>query len=261
MHMYLYATPDTAERKLFSPTLLDLASLWHRGFLDDSSTVWVNADRDSSRFWALTDRSQFVFVIAQPTPGFIRVTKSSVRWARSFDASVDNPVITEDISELPGGVATNVTVIAKHTCAERPVTVINGGSGKSVPLSEDGTAEIGNVTVIDWPRFVQRPLDQPEQYEVVNAELHGIEFLRNTVDPSAAELIRKHMMDYRVEVKPEDFTQINVMLDRIDTYSQQLIEYVYARIDSGAKHSKGNHSKAEQAPPDKESRKTDKVSS
>lgn len=230
MYMYLYAAPDAAGRKLFAPTLLDLTSLWHRGFLCDDATVWINASRDSSRFWALTDRSQFVLVVNNPVPGYIRVTKSSIRWGRTFDASIDNPVLVEDLSELPGGTDTNVTVIAKHTSTDKPITVIDGGTGKSVPLSDDGTTVIGNVTVIDWPRFIPKTADEPDQYEVVNAQLHGIEFLCSTVDQSTARSIRKHMADHRVEIKPDDFTQINVMLDHIDTYSEQLIAYMYSKI-------------------------------
>jgi hypothetical protein len=243
MHLYMAFTPATAHNKLFTPTLLDIVSLWRRGFLSETSTIWVNADFDATAFWALTDRSQFVQMISQPTPGFIRITKSSIRWAMSYDETTKSPLISRDISKLPGGDKTRVSVIVRHTMPNTPVTVIDGTTAKTVKLGPDGTAEVGHVTVIDWPKYVAGSLSEPTQYERVNAALHGIEFLCDDVDPQIAALLRDYMDDYRFDISPERLHEIDRLLTWIDDYGVTISKSIYENLAMRVSGSNGELSR------------------
>lgn len=240
MYLYMTATPATALNKLFTPTLLDIVSLWRRGFLSESSTVWVNADHDASAFWALTDHSQFVQLISPPVPGFVRITKSSVRWARTYDDTTKSPLINIDTAKLPAGDKTRVSVIVRHTSPVSPVTVIDGSSAKVLKLDDHGIVEVGHVQVINWPTYTSRGVGQPTQYEQVNAALHGIEFLCDTVDPHSAALLRKYMDDYRVELSLDSLTHIDGMLSQIDQYGVDLVDRLYKLLSMRVQQDGGN---------------------
>jgi hypothetical protein len=156
---------------------------------------------------------------------------------------VSTPLISKDTSKLPGASGgTNISVIVKHMSSTDPVTVIDGGSGKTVPLSEGGTATVGDVTVIDWPRYSAGTAEAASPYDRANAELNGIEFLCGTVDPESANFIRKHMLDYRLEITDSDLERMKVLFDNVDVYGQQLVDYVNDKLSKFSEQPKASSS-------------------
>lgn len=74
MKAYIYASPAGAAAHVLSQCFSDFAELYRHGFLRDDSIVWANAEAPDASFWALTDRSQYVYVHRATEPGYVRLT-------------------------------------------------------------------------------------------------------------------------------------------------------------------------------------------
>jgi hypothetical protein len=233
MDIYPLTTPATARNGMVAPTLLDLADLWRRGVLTDDAKVWIDIDHHRSAFWALTDRSQFVQLITPSTPGYLRVTTESVRWARTSEATVKAPAVQLNFTDVPGGDRSRVVVVVRHSDPKRKVQVIHGGPSTKVELEEDGTAVVEGVTVIDLAHY-RPPVRRggPSHLEQADALTHGVEWLCHMAEADFAPVIRGHIDAFRIELDLETLGGLAQMLSIADNFSVQLVDHLFGKVAS-----------------------------
>jgi len=231
MRAYIHASAAGAEARVLSQCFIDLAELFSRGFLTDASTVWANAESATSSFWALTDRSQYVHIFRPPLPGYVRLTAEKLRWARSYDGTVDKPEFELNLKDIPGGADSHMTFIVKHRAPGQHIAVID----QSLRVSDirDGTFTTGNKTVIDLGAY--RPAEQrsaPGEFEVDHARWHGVHHMMSTVSSDTAKLIRNHLSLFAFDIEAETFQKISEYLGVIEQYGDELADVLFARLNA-----------------------------
>lgn len=208
MKAYIYASAQGAAANLLSPAFMDIADLYLRGFLTDTSTVWVNAESPWGGFWALTHRSEYLYLHRTHVAGYVRQTKGFLRWALSNDGTKDAPKLSLEPAKIPGvGVDAPVTLIVQHRTPHEPLKVLEGP--KLVPM-ENGMWSNGIQTVIDLPAYTppQEPV-QAAQYQEVHANYHGPLHMMATLSWENAELIKDHLQLYEFDLPASLFGEIS----------------------------------------------------
>jgi hypothetical protein len=233
MDIYPLTTPATAQNRMVAPTLLDLVDLWRRGVLTGNAKVWIDIDHHRSAFWALTDRSQFVQLITPSTPGYLRVTTESVRWALTNEATVKAPAVQLNFADVPGGDRSRVVLVVRHSDPKRKVQVIHGGPSTKVELEEDGTAVVEGVTVIDLSHY-RPPVRRggPSHLEQADALTHGVEWLCHMAEADFAPVIRGHIDAFRLELDHVALGSLAQMLSIADDFSLQLVDHLFGKVAS-----------------------------
>jgi hypothetical protein len=228
VHAYIYASPAGAEARVLAQCFSDFAELYRHGFLTDTSIVWANAEAPDASFWALTDRSQYIYVHRAPEPGYVRLTAGRLRWARSFDSTLEKHEVDLDTRALPGEHDKNLTLIIKHRAPGKLVKVID--SSKLGDLT-NGRYTRQQLTVIDLAAY--QPPNTPIQateFEINHARYHGVNHMMSSLDTDNAELIRNHLNLFMFDIHQDQISLINEHLDVVEQYADRFAETLYHRL-------------------------------
>lgn len=202
--MRLYISSPQGTNTNLGRTLERVARLYHKGVLDDASTVWINSDSKAAAFWTLSSRPACILWITAPSSGTVRLTKDRIRWATTYNASGKNPDFDVHLSTLPVESIRHVTVVVDHGHPTEPVQVLDGAD--SVQMV-DGFYQGSDAAVIDLKNFVPTPRDHtpaPATYATSLAFVHGMNLLttgmgrKETAD--FVENIELHGIDLPPEV-------------------------------------------------------------
>jgi len=228
MKAYIYASPAGAEARVLGQCFADFAELYRCGFLTSTSTVWANAEAPDASFWALNDRSQYVYVHRTPDPGYARLTAGQIRWGLTYDGTLDKPGVDLDAKRIAADHDKNITLIVKHRNPGRTVKVID--NSKLVPL-QAGVFSRRNLTVIDLHAY-QPPTDRPEatEFEENHARYHGVNHLMESLNSDNADLIRNHLGLFAFDITDEHIQTINSHLDVVETFADGFAEVLYNRL-------------------------------
>ncbi|OHU47207.1 hypothetical protein BKG82_26490 [Mycobacteroides chelonae] len=227
MKAYLYASAEGAAAGILAPRFMDIADLYRRGFLDDDSTVWVNAEAPDSSMWALTDRSEYIYLHHAARPGYVRRnTSGRLRWGRNNDGSKDTPEVDLEPESIPGGADTPVTLIVKHRYPREPLKVIDGAA---LAKMHNGTWASGNRTVIDLPAYVPVQRQPVSEYEINHARHHGARFLMKTLSAANAEALRNNLQLHACEIPAERLQEINAHMDAVERYADSHVLDLFGR--------------------------------
>jgi hypothetical protein len=239
MKAYIYASQAGAEARVLGQCFADFAELYRCGFLTSTSTVWANAEAPDASFWALNDRSQYVYVHRSSTPGYARLTSGQIRWGRSYDGTLgDKPELTLDAKHIAPDHDKNITLIVKHRDPSRAVKVID--KSQLVGL-EDGAFSRRNLTVIDLHAFrppANRP--GPTEFEENHARYHGVNHLMESLNSDNADLIRNHLNLFAFDITDEQIQTINSHLDVVETFADGFADVLFRRL-TGASAAPDTH--------------------
>lgn len=232
MKAYIYASPAGAEARVLGQCFADFAELYRCGFLTSASTVWANAEAPDASFWALTDRSQLIYVHRATIPGYVRLTSGQLRWGRTYDDTLDKPEVDLDARSIAGDPDKNITLVVKHRAPARAVKVID--KSKLVDL-DAGTYSRRNLTVVDLAAYKppQEPTG-PTEFEENHARYHGPNHLMDSLNTDNAELIRNHLGLFAFDITDEHMQTINSHLDVVETFADGFAEALYARLTGAA---------------------------
>ena len=230
MKAYIYASEAGAEARVLGQCFADFAELYRCGFLTSTSTVWANAEAPDASFWALNDRSQYVYVHRTPVPGYVRLTSGQLRWGRTFDGTLDKFEVDLDSKRIAGDHDKNITLIVKHRDPSRFVKVIDNSK---LAASESGVYSRRNLTVIDLLAY-KPPADRPAptEFEENHARYHGVNHLMESLNPENADLIRNHLGLFAFDITDEHIQTINSHLDVVETFADGFAEVLYRRLAS-----------------------------
>ncbi len=228
MKAYIYASPAGAEARVLGHCFADFAALYRCGLLSSSSTVWVNAEAADSSFWALTDRSQYVYLLRSPEPGYVRLTSGRMRWGRSYDDTLEKFDVDLDTQRIPGGSDKNITLVVKHRGVGRAVKVIDGSG---LVEMVDGIYSRRHLTVVDLAAY--RPPDEvvaATEFEQNHARYHGVNHLMASLNNDNAELVRRHLELFSFEITDEHLQTINSHLDIVEQFADGFADALYTRL-------------------------------
>lgn len=213
---------------MLSQCFIDFAELSRRGFLTKDSTVWTNAEAPHASFWALTNRSQYVYVHRSTEPGYARLTSGRIRWARTFDDTTGKFEVDLNTKFIPGDPDKHLTLIVKHRMPGKTVKIIDESRRDS---QTGGCFTKGHLTVIDLPAYV--PDDNPvppSEFEINHARYHGVNHMMSTLDADNAELVRRHLNLYEFSIEQDDIDKLNEYLDVIEAYAGRYAQVLYSRL-------------------------------
>ncbi|ORW08517.1 MULTISPECIES: hypothetical protein [Mycolicibacter] len=228
MKAYIYASPAGAEAGVLSQCFIDFAELSRRGFLTKDSTVWANAEAPHASFWALTNRSQYVYVHRSTEPGYARLTSGRIRWARTFDDTTKNFEVDLDTKSIPGEPDKHLTLIVKHRMPGQTVKIIDESRRDS---QTGGSFTKGQLTVIDLPAYIPDvDPEPPSEFEINHARYHGVNHMMSTLDADNADLVRRHLHLYEFDIDDGDIAKLNEYLDVIENYAGRYAQVLYSRL-------------------------------
>lgn len=244
MKAYIYASPAGAEAHVLAQSFSDFAELYRHGVLNDDSVVWANAEAPDASFWALTDRSQYLYVHHATAPGYVRLTNGRMRWGRSFDGTLEKAEVDLNTSDIAGEPDKHLTLIVKHRVPGRTVKVIEGS--RLVDFN-DGHYTRPQATVIDLTAY--KPAAEAivaSEFEVNHARYHGVNHMMSSLNPANADLIRNHLGLFAFDITREQIASINEHLEVVETFADGFAEMLYERL----RHAHANQGVAAAPDPD-----------
>lgn len=228
MRAFMYASPAGVEAGLLAQPFLDFAELYRRGFLDDDSTVWANLESPDGSFWALTERSQYVYLHRAAAPGYVRVTAGRMRWARVFDDTARNFAVDVDTAKIPGEADKSLTLIIAHRRPGQHVGIV--ADSVRAELGADGTYTRGNLTVIDLASYTPPERRTVHELDAAVAVAAGARHMMQHLDADTAALIRRHLSCYEFDLPAEYLQGINAHLDTVSRTAAGFADTIRQRL-------------------------------
>ncbi|WP_071289129.1 hypothetical protein [Mycolicibacterium llatzerense] len=232
MKVYMYAGVSRSA----TPAIIDLAQLWDAGILSDDSTVWVNTVSSRPALWALTDKSQLIYIHRCTDPGYVRLGAGRARWARTHDGSREKPQLDLRFDALPGGGAEHITVVIAHQALEQTVGVIAGHNAKRMSLTAGSYSQSG-VTVIDLPAFrahshLAGKRANASHTDIVrgNAAFHGLGVLTEGLSDADRALVQQHLEAFEFDIESANLHSVNEYLRTVEGYAGQFQATILRRL-------------------------------
>lgn len=219
----MFATPDTPAEAA-AQNFIDITEMYRMKFLNNDSTVWMNADAPEAGIWVLTHgKSTYVKVYRTVYAGWVRLTRSTAKWGRTAQATTQNPVPVMDIRNIPDGSKPNATILVVHREKGQPVGVVADGSIQHFDRS--GSVTFDPFTVIDLNKYTA-PTDAKTSspWEAAHAMINGAAIMSCTSSEELGEFIRENMDTFRV-----DFGEKH--LNFLEQHHQKIEEY--AKLQTG----------------------------
>ncbi|MDD4865816.1 MAG: hypothetical protein PHQ28_01400 [Mycobacterium sp.] len=233
MKAYIYASPAGAEAHVLAQCFSDFAELYRHGFLNDHSIVWANAEAPDASFWALTDRSQYVYVHRAPIPGYVRLTAGRLRWGRTFDGTLKNFEVDLNTADIAGEPDKHITMIVKHRVPGRVVKVIEDSTLNHHALENTGIYTRANQSVVDLGAY-KPPTDPvvPGEFAVNHARYHGVNHMMSSLDADNAKLVRDHLGLFAFDITADQISAINEHLEVVEKFADGFAAALYDRLAS-----------------------------
>lgn len=227
MDVYMYASADTP-REAAASSFIDLSELYRMKFLNDESTVWLNAEAPEAGMWVLTDRSTYVKVYRNTYAGWLRLTRSSVRWARTFNATTRDAVHVLDIRAIPEDTNPVATIVMVHRERGTRVRVV-GGSAIQNPDAH-GVTTFDPFSVVDLSSYIPPDRTKPvSPYEAAHAMINGAAVMSCTSN-DGGEFIRANMDQFKVDFHHEHLDFLSNKWGDIETYAQLQTKLLVERL-------------------------------
>lgn len=234
MDVYLYTTPDTPVGAV-SDSFLNIHTLRRMKFLNDRSVVWCNADAPEIGMWVLAERSTYVSVFHTLYAGWIRATRSQLRWGKNARATLhDSAINVLDLRHIPGDVRP-ATAVIMHRDKSESISVV-GDSNVQRPDSRGGF-DFDPFYIIDAATW--KPAEVPKQpspYECAHAMMHGTELLTATCTEEGAAFVRDNIEAFKTtyDDKAESFLSKGITaIDQYSSLQQKIIASAVSKVDSG----------------------------
>lgn len=233
MDVYLYTTPDTPVGAV-SDSFLKIHTLRQMQFLNESSVVWCNTDAPEIGMWILAERSTYVSVFHTLYAGWIRATRSSLRWGKTARETLSDSAITFlDLRHIPGDV-NPATAVIMHREKGGSIEVV-GDSKKQHPDSRGGF-DFTPFYIVDAATWVpDQNAKEPSPYERAHAMMHGTELLTATCSEKGAEFVREHIEAFKTVYDDDAENFLSKGINAIDKYSslqQKLITIAVSKVDT-----------------------------
>lgn len=229
MDIYMYATADTPPSAA-AQNFIDITDMYRMGFLNSESSVWINANVPEAGMWVLTDRSTFLKVYRPVYAGWIRLTRSSSRWAKTLNGTSQNGTPVLDLRDLPttGGDSPNATIIVAHRDPDNTVGVVADGSIQRP--DKFGQVKFDPFTVIDLNKYTAPEVDKARSaYNAAHAMINGASVMSVNV-PDGGEFIRDNMDAFKVEFDEQHLDYLQKRWSEIEVYAQTQSERLIRRL-------------------------------
>lgn len=232
MDVYMYASADTPSDAA-TACFLDISELYRMKFLGEDSTVWLNAEAPEAGMWVLTDRSTYVKVYRNTYAGWLRLTRSHVRWARTFNATTRDAIQVLDIRAIPEDTNPVATIVMAHRERGTRVRVVGG----SAILNPDahGVTTFDPFSVVDLNNFI--PPDRTKTvspYEAAHAMINGAAVMACT-SHDGGEFIRSSMDQFKVELDRKTLDFLANRWGDIENYAQLSTKVLVERLIAAGK--------------------------
>lgn len=212
--MELYVSQPRGYPASFPRQLQRIAKLRLAGYLDADSSVWVNTNAMSPVFWIYNGLGSAVYWFDAPTAGAVRITNDRVRWAHSWRAAKDAPMLDLDLTNL--GVLseenTRLTFVVDNDflAPDASVKIAEGRDSKEM---RGGFFEGAfGVSVIDLPRFDRSQLPVPtasrSDYDRSLARYQGVKLLTAGMNVAARNDVVNNTSNYLIDLSDD-------LLDRL----------------------------------------------
>lgn len=216
-------TPGTVGREVLS----QIVDLHNFGIVGVGSKIWVNFDIPHA-MWLLSDISTFLHVAVVPTAGWVRLTRTSVAWARLAPDTSRNPTFSFTTNDVPMPVQPHDTItVALRNGDPARMRAQFGGTHHAMPNYE---ISHGQMRAIDFKRgsSVERePLAQPSEFDVNHAGIRGLDLMSATTGPHMHRVIRRNLPAFTNVLKIEEFYKVQGAQSRIseiaDTFTAPII--------------------------------------
>lgn len=226
----MYATADTPPSAA-AQNFIDITQLHKAGIIDSTSSVWMNANAPEIGMWVLNHRSSFLKVYRPTYAGWVRLTRSNARWARSLNAT-SQPIADQvlDLRHIPtdGGDAPQVTIVIAHRETGKHIGVV--ADGKTHRPDKYGQYHFDPFTVIDLHQYTQPEVDKGRSaYHQAHAMINGAAIMSVNA-PDGGEFIRNNMDVFKIEFDEKHLEFLQNHWHAIETYAETHSERLIDRL-------------------------------
>ncbi|MFZ2173786.1 MAG: hypothetical protein WAW17_07070 [Rhodococcus sp. (in: high G+C Gram-positive bacteria)] len=227
--MRLYISSPQGTSMNLARNLERVARLYHRGVLDDASTVWINSDVRAPVFWTLSSRPTCILWVSAPSSGTVRLTKDRIRWAATYNATTRSPDVDVQLDSIPVDSMKHVTVVVDHGHPTEPVQVIDGTDSVKVT---DGFHQGADAAVLDLNNFVpctRNATPASATYATSLAFVHGMNLLTKGMSRSQAADFEENIERHGIDLAPEMLAKLVEAVTTFDVTAGLLVEEMTSR--------------------------------
>jgi hypothetical protein len=227
----MYASANTPKEAAAS-SFIDITELYRMKFLNENSTVWLNADAPEAGIWVLTDRSTYVKVYRNAYAGWLRLTRSNARWARTLNATSRDATPVMDIRSIPGDSNPVATLVVVHRDYGNRVRVV--ADGKIQNPDSRGVITFDPFSVVDLSHYIPPDVSKKvSAYEAAHAMINGAAIMSCTATDEG-EFVRSNMDLFHIDWHQGHLDFLGSHWDNLENYANMQTEILIQKIiDNG----------------------------
>lgn len=204
-----------------SDALTAIADLWHLRYLPSDATVWINGDHPELGVWVLTDRSTHVRIHRSISAGWARMTRSSVKFARTSEAAHTRPLATYTLDDLDlVGHDVKSTILVLHSEHSKRVQFI---ANSKVAYPVNGTVTFDPFTVVDLQNFTPPEHASTNPVVAADAMINGVSLMTYGAAPERAALVRDNIEAFQFDIDDSLSKNIHGQSEKISKTARHVI--------------------------------------
>lgn len=211
-------------------SLSDIAGLWHLKYLPSDATVWINGDHPHLGMWVLSDDSSHVRVRRSVEAGWARINRSSVRFARSAEATVNRPLATYSLDEIDIGVSDpNMTIVVSHSQSEKRLQLV---ANSKIAYPVNGTVRFDPFTVVDLNHYDPPEKSTTNPVLAADAMVNGVKLMTYGAEPDRVQMVKDNIEAFAFDVDDKLSERIHGANQKTMQTAQHIIVQIAQKLGS-----------------------------
>lgn len=230
MKIYVRARADSPRsHSVLSESLHRVVAMHLKGYLPFDATVWINSDLPELGMWVLAEKSTHVRMLRSAYPGWVRLTRTAAKYARTSDLSTESPEVTYSIGNIPGFDEKHSTIVIEHPDPDATVRII--ANSVHVP-DHDGQYTFDPFTVIDLNHYTAPKSATRNPVQHAHAMINGVALLTHGYSEARKQFVNDNIDQYAIEFAEEDIDFFRQLKSREDEYAHARAHEILTQIQS-----------------------------
>lgn len=228
MIIYVRAHADSPLAHVaLSESLQRVVEMHLKGYLPFDATVWLNSDLPELGMWVLAEKSTHLRMHRSVYPGWIRLTRTAAKYARTGRLTNTSPEATYYIGNVPGFDEIHSTIVISHP----DPTVTVGIIANSVHIPDhNGQYTFDPFTVIDLNHYTAPESATRNQVQQAHAMINGVALLTHGYSEGRKQFVADNIDKYAIVFGEDDIDFFRQLRSRESEYAHARAHEILGKI-------------------------------
>lgn len=201
-----------------------------KGFLPYDATVWINSDLPELGMWVLAEKSTHVRMHRSVYPGWVRLTRTAAKYARTSNLSNTAPEATYAIGNVPGFDEVHSTLVISHPDPNGMIGIV---ANSNHITGHNGTYTFDPFTVVDLNHYKTPEFATKNPVQQAHAMINGVALLTYGYSDERKQFVADNIEKYAITFTAEHIEFFRELKKRSEQYAQAQAHEILQKIVAG----------------------------